>query len=72
MWAPISIILSSISDSMTTQFLTFVTLHAVQSSGTRAITGHVITGGFFRTRTCLGTVYTIELFRAFLIKLRSK
>ena len=57
---------------MTTQFLTFVTLHAVQASRTRAITGHMITGGLFRTRTCLGTIQAIEPFRAFLKKVRSK
>jgi len=45
----------------------FVTLLSVQASGTCAITGHVITGGFFRTRTCRGTIYTIEPFRAFFL-----
>lgn len=42
----------------------FVTLYTVQASGAPAVTGHVITGGLFRTRTCLGTIYTIEPFRA--------
>lgn len=56
----------------TSVFLTFVTLLSIHASGTGAVPSHVITGGFFRTRTRHGAIYAIEPFRAFFTKLRSK